>query len=48
VIPGLSWGNFFLKNLIPVTLGNVLGGVLFVALAYWFVHLKGVAKEPQC
>ena len=47
-VPGLSWSNFFLKNLIPVTLGNVLGGVVFVALAYWFVHLKGVAKEPQC
>jgi len=44
-VPGLSWGNFFLKNLLPVTIGNILGGVVFVALAYWFVHLKGVAKE---
>ena len=44
-LPGLSWSNFFLKNLLPVTLGNILGGVVFVALAYWFVHLKGVVKE---
>jgi formate/nitrite transporter len=39
--PGLSWGNFLLVNLLPVTLGNILGGVVFVAFAYWFVHLKG-------
>jgi len=37
---GLSWGSFFLDNLFPVTLGNILGGVLFVASAYWYVHLK--------
>lgn len=39
--PGLSWGNFFLGNLLPVTLGNILGGVVFVAFAYWFIHLRG-------
>ena len=38
---GLTWGNFFLANLVPVTLGNIIGGVVFVAFAYWFVHLKG-------
>jgi formate/nitrite transporter len=38
--PGLDWSNFFLGNLLPVTLGNVLGGVLFVAFAYWYVHLR--------
>jgi formate/nitrite transporter len=38
--PGLSWSNFFLGNLVPVTLGNVLGGVVFVAFAYWYVHLS--------
>ena len=37
--PALNWGNFFLANLLPVTLGNILGGVVFVAFAYWFVHL---------
>jgi formate/nitrite transporter FocA (FNT family) len=39
-IPGLNWTNFFMGNLLPVTLGNILGGVLFVASAYWYVHLK--------
>lgn len=39
--PGLTWSGFLLANLLPVTLGNILGGVIFVAFAYWFVHLKG-------
>lgn len=39
--PQLTWGNFFLGNLLPVTLGNILGGVVFVAFAYWFIHLRG-------
>jgi formate/nitrite transporter len=38
---GLTWGNFFAGNLLPVTLGNIVGGVVFVAFAYWFIHLKG-------
>jgi formate/nitrite transporter len=37
---GLTWKAFFLTNLIPVTLGNIIGGVVFVAGAYWFTHLR--------
>lgn len=36
----LCWQNFFLVNLLPVTLGNIVGGMVFVAGAYWFVYLK--------
>ncbi|HEU0265231.1 MAG TPA: formate/nitrite transporter family protein [Geobacterales bacterium] len=39
--PGLDWHGFLLGNILPVTLGNVAGGVIFVASAYWYVHLKG-------
>ena len=46
-IPGLTWANFFLGNLVPVTLGNILGGVLFVAFAYWYVHLKQDVRRPS-
>lgn len=46
-IPGLTWANFFLGNLVPVTLGNILGGVLFVAFAYWYVHLKRDVRRPS-
>ena len=27
-------------NLIPVTIGNVIGGVLLVGVVYWFVYLR--------
>ncbi len=36
----LTWGNFFIKNLLPVTLGNILGGGVLVALVYWFIYLR--------
>ncbi|MCM2263645.1 MAG: formate/nitrite transporter family protein [Desulfuromonadales bacterium] len=42
---GLTWGNFFIGNLLPVTLGNIVGGVVFVSFAYWFVHLRGTKAE---
>jgi formate/nitrite transporter len=38
--PQLTWGNFFVGNLIPVTIGNVIGGSLMVAAVYWFVYLR--------
>lgn len=30
----------FMSNLIPVTLGNIIGGVVMVAGVYWFVYLR--------
>ncbi|MDO3378706.1 formate/nitrite transporter family protein [Geoalkalibacter halelectricus] len=39
--PGLTWGGF-LANIIPVTLGNIIGGVIFVGFAYWYIHLKAL------
>ena len=37
----LTWAGFFLDNLLPVTLGNLVGGVVMVAAVYWFVYLRG-------
>jgi formate/nitrite transporter len=31
---GLSWGSFLGHNLPPVTLGNIIGGAVFVSFAY--------------
>lgn len=36
----LTWGNFFLANLLPVTIGNIIGGALMVGLGYWFIYLR--------
>lgn len=32
----LDWAGMFVNNLLPVTLGNVIGGMLMVAFGYWF------------
>lgn len=39
-ITGLTIKGFLLGNLLPVTLGNIIGGGLFVGLAYWVCHRK--------
>ncbi len=36
----LTWGAFFVKNLLPVTIGNIIGGAGLVGLAYWFIYLR--------
>jgi formate/nitrite transporter len=38
--PSLTWTNFFVGNLLPVTIGNIMGGSLMVAAIYWFVYLR--------
>jgi formate/nitrite transporter len=35
----LSWRAFFLSNLIPVTVGNIVGGAVLVAAVYWVIFL---------
>ncbi len=32
--------DFILNNLIPVTLGNIIGGGLFVGMWYWLIYLR--------
>jgi formate/nitrite transporter len=46
-IVALNWHSFIIKNLIPVTLGNIVGGGLFVGMIYWFVYLKKQNKEKN-
>jgi formate/nitrite transporter len=36
----LTWTGFVLRNLVPVTLGNIVGGSLLVGAVYWFVYLQ--------
>ena len=38
--PALTWDNFFVGNLLPVTIGNIIGGSIMVAAVYWFVYLR--------
>lgn len=39
--PVLSWGAFLIDNLLPVTLGNIVGGSVMVGGGYWLAYLKG-------
>ncbi len=43
----LTWANFFLKNLLPVTIGNIIGGAVLVGLAYWFIYLRSSQAKPN-
>lgn len=36
----LTWQAFFINNLIPVTIGNIIGGAVLVAAIYWVVFLR--------
>jgi formate transporter len=33
----------FVANLVPVTIGNVIGGAVMVGIVYWFIYLRGRA-----
>jgi formate/nitrite transporter len=36
----LGWVNFLWRNLLPVTIGNIIGGVVFVGMSYWGAYLR--------
>ena len=36
----LGWINFLWRNLLPVTLGNIIGGGVFVGMSYWGAYLR--------
>jgi formate transporter len=39
-LSNLTWGSFLADNLLPVTIGNVIGGAVMVGAFYWFVYLR--------
>lgn len=49
-LSALTWGNFLIKNLLPVTLGNLLGGMA-MGLLFWYSHRakpeQPSASQPQ-
>ena len=38
-----NWINMWTANIIPVTLGNIVGGLLFVGVIYWVAFRKEIA-----
>ncbi len=45
-VQGLTtdWTHFIINNLLPVTIGNILGAAIFVAALYWWVYIR----SPLC
>lgn len=48
-IPGmdmgaLNWSSFLMNNLLPVTIGNIIGGGVFVGMSYWGAYLRPTKK----
>jgi formate/nitrite transporter len=39
-LSGLTWESFFVDNLLPVTIGNIIGGAVMVGAVYWLVYLR--------
>jgi len=44
---GLNWATLWTRNLIPVTVGNVIGGAFLVGFIYWLVYLKDDSEAEQ-
>lgn len=45
---GVTWTQFFVNNMVPATLGNIVGGAIFVAGIYWWTYLRGTeTPKPE-
>ncbi|MBW2600047.1 MAG: formate/nitrite transporter family protein [Deltaproteobacteria bacterium] len=42
---GLSWSDIWLWNLIPVTIGNIVGGFVFIGVAYFLMFRKELPAD---
>ncbi len=40
----LTWGSFFINNLLPVTIGNIIGGSILVGSVYWLAYLRNKSR----
>ncbi|HNQ94172.1 MAG TPA: formate/nitrite transporter family protein [Anaerolineales bacterium] len=41
----LTWQAFWFSNLLPVTIGNIIGGVFLVAVVYWSIYLRHASSS---
>jgi len=45
-LSNLTVYGMIVYNLIPVTIGNIIGGTIFVGITHWFLFLRPAAVEP--
>ena len=44
-LEGLNWENMLIANLLPVTLGNIVGGMVLVGLPLYLIHGAKIRQE---
>lgn len=44
-LEALNWGTMLVNNLLPVTLGNIVGGMVFVGLPLYLIHRAKLLQE---
>ena len=42
---GVGWGEAIWWNLVPASLGNIVGGAIFVALLFWYTYGRDAEKR---
>ncbi|BAF60832.1 formate/nitrite family of transporters [Pelotomaculum thermopropionicum SI] len=42
---GLTWGDVWFWNIIPATLGNIVGGMIFIGLVYYLCYRNELPEE---
>lgn len=49
MLDNLTWGRFFYANLLPVTIGNIIGGAVFVGFMFFiaFIYKSKKAQQSQ-
>ena len=45
-LSNLTVYGMIVYNLVPVTIGNIIGGTIFIGIAHWFLYLRPAAVEP--
>jgi formate transporter len=43
----LNWISFLWKNMVPATIGNIIGGGVFVGMSYWGAYLRPFSKTAN-
>jgi formate/nitrite transporter len=43
-LASLGWMPFLFSNLLPVTLGNIVGGAVLIGVMYWLAYLKEIKE----
>jgi formate/nitrite transporter len=43
----LNWLSFLWKNMVPATIGNIIGGGVFVGMSYWGAYIRPLAKKAS-